>query len=76
MTWRDKLEIGLKENASYRKDNLPATEVTGAQVPQGPGRSAEVPHARETRTATPAASSAPAVGDASRPPGRRVRRRA
>lgn len=23
MTWRDKLELGLKEDAPYRKDNLP-----------------------------------------------------
>jgi len=23
MTWKDKLEIGLKEDAPYRKDNLP-----------------------------------------------------
>ena len=23
MTWRDKLELGIKENAPFRKDNLP-----------------------------------------------------
>ena len=50
MTWRDKLEIGLKENAPYRKDNLPQQEVIGPEVPQGPGRSAEIPHARDTST--------------------------
>ena len=47
MTWRDKLEIGLKENALYRKDNLPTGEVSGPEVPQGPGRSAEIPRSRE-----------------------------
>jgi hypothetical protein len=50
MAWRDKLEIGLKENAPYRKDNLPPNEVIGVEVSQGPGRSAEIPHARATRT--------------------------
>ena len=49
MTWKDKLEIGLKENATYRKDNLPRGEVTGPELPQGPGRSAEIPDAREHR---------------------------
>jgi hypothetical protein len=53
MTWRDKLEIGLKENAPYRKDNLPLTEVIGPELSQGPGRSAEIPHARGTSTQTP-----------------------
>jgi hypothetical protein len=48
MTWRDKLEIGLKENASFRKDNLPPVEVTGPELGQGPGRSAEIPDARTT----------------------------
>ena len=28
MTWKDKLEIGLKEDAPYRKDNLPESEVS------------------------------------------------
>jgi hypothetical protein len=46
MTWKDKLEIGLKEDAPYRKDNLPEAEIRGPQVPTGPGRSAEVPLAR------------------------------
>ena len=32
MTWRDKLEIGLKENALFRKDNLPLAEVTDYQT--------------------------------------------
>ena len=54
MTWRDKLEIGLKENAPYRKDNLPLSEVFGPELPQGAGRSAEIPDARDTKTQTQA----------------------
>jgi hypothetical protein len=52
MTWRDKLEIGLKENAPYRKDNLPLSEVVGPELPQGAGRSAEIPDARGARPQT------------------------
>ena len=34
MTWKDKLEIGLKEDAPYRKDNLPQTlELKGFPEP-------------------------------------------
>ena len=29
MTWRDKLELGLKEDAAYRKDNLPPGQIRG-----------------------------------------------
>ncbi len=47
MTVKDKLEIGLKEDASFRKDNLPEQQVRGPQVPKGEGRSPEVPAARE-----------------------------
>ena len=47
MTWRDKLEIGLKEDAPFRKDNLPASEVRGPETPKGPGRSPEIPMARD-----------------------------
>jgi hypothetical protein len=43
MTWRDKLELGLKEDAAYRKDNLPASQIRGPEVPTGPGRSPEIP---------------------------------
>ena len=53
MTWRDKLEIGLKEDAPYRKDNLPPNQVRGPQVPSGPGRSPEVPQARHDETEVP-----------------------
>jgi hypothetical protein len=46
MTIKDKLEIGLKEDAPYRKDNLPEAEVRGPEIPTGPGRSPEIPAAR------------------------------
>jgi len=39
MTWRDILEIGLKDDASHRKDNLPESEVCGPKTSTGPGRS-------------------------------------
>lgn len=45
MTWKDKLEIGLKEDAPFRKDNLPESEVKGPEVPSGPGRSPVIPAA-------------------------------
>jgi len=46
MTWKDKLEIGLKEDALFRKDNLPPQEIHGPQLSRGPGRSPEIPLAR------------------------------
>ena len=36
MTWKDKLEIGLKEDAPFRKDNLPEDQVRGPEVPRVP----------------------------------------
>jgi hypothetical protein len=33
MTLKDKLEIGLKEDAAYRKDNLPEAQVRGPEIP-------------------------------------------
>ena len=50
MTWRDKLELGLKEDAAYRKDNLPPRQIRGTERPTGPGRSPEIPLARGDRT--------------------------
>ena len=47
MTWRDKLELGLKNNAGSRKDNLPPDEVRGPEIPSGPGRSDEIPLSRQ-----------------------------
>jgi hypothetical protein len=49
MTWRDKLEIGLKEDAPYRKDNLPESQIRGPEIPAGPGRSPEIPMARRDK---------------------------
>jgi hypothetical protein len=39
MTWKDKLELGLKNDAPFRKDNLPPQEQHGPVIPAGPGRS-------------------------------------
>jgi len=49
MTWRDKLEVGLKEDAPFRKDNLPESQVRGPEIPSGPGRSPVIPMARGDR---------------------------
>jgi hypothetical protein len=54
VTWKDKLEIGLKEDAPYPKDNLPAGEVRGPEKPAGPGRSPEIPMARGDKNQSPA----------------------
>jgi hypothetical protein len=53
MTWRDKLEIGLKPDAPYRKDNLPDQQVRGPEVPAGKGRSPVVPAAADDKTVAP-----------------------
>jgi hypothetical protein len=53
MTLKDKLEIGLKEDAAYRKDNLPDAQVRGPEIPTGPGRSPEIPLAREDKNVVP-----------------------
>lgn len=49
MTWKDKLEIGLKDDAPFRRDNLPEFQQTsGGTVPEDSeaGRSPEEPGAR------------------------------
>jgi hypothetical protein len=49
MTIKDKLEIGLKEDAPYRRDNLPDSEKSpdGPDTrPDDPTRSPEEPGAR------------------------------
>jgi hypothetical protein len=51
MTWKDKLELGLKEDAPFRKDNLPENEVHGPEDPAGPGRSPVVREKKEEREA-------------------------
>ena len=47
MTWRDKLELGIKNDAALRKDNLPDSEVHGAEESAGPGRSPVIAEKRE-----------------------------
>jgi hypothetical protein len=50
MTWKDKLEIGLKDDAPFRRDNLPDFQKhTGGPEtkPGDPTRSPEEPGARE-----------------------------
>ena len=59
MTLKDKLEIGLKEDAPYRKDNLPEAQVRGSEIPAGPGRSPEIPLARGDTTVVPDTEDAP-----------------
>ena len=54
MTGRDKLGLGLKEDAPSRKENLPAGEITGPERPAAPGKSPEIPAARGNPTAAPA----------------------
>ena len=53
MTLKDKLEIGLKEDAPYRKDNLPDEQVRGPEVESGSGRSPEIPAARGDKNIVP-----------------------
>ncbi len=49
MRWREKVEIGLKVDAPFRKDkpfrtdNVPPSQIRGPEPPTGPGRSPEVP---------------------------------
>src|SRR5262245_17265944 len=50
MTWKDKLEIGLKGDAPFRRDNLPDSQKDpeGPETkPEDPTRSPEEPGARE-----------------------------
>jgi hypothetical protein len=56
MTWKDKLEIGLKDDAPFRKDNLPEFQVhsdTPETKPGDPTRSPEEPGARQEAEAVP-----------------------
>ena len=61
MTWKDKLEIGLKPDAPIRKDNLPKEQVRGPQIDAGDGRSAVVPAAAGDKTVAPPARRQPRV---------------
>ena len=64
MTWKDKLEIGLKDDAPYRRDNLPEDQADGPKQPAGPGRSPEVPGVRDDENDPPVQPGArrPAAG--------------
>ena len=53
MTLKDKLEIGLKDDANYRKDNLPEDQVRGPEIPSGPGRSPVIPAAKDDKNIVP-----------------------
>jgi hypothetical protein len=53
MTWKDKLEIGLKNDAPFRKDNLPEQQIEGPEIPSGPGRSPLIPAAKEEAESVP-----------------------
>ena len=65
MTWKDKLELGLKQDAPFRKDNLPEQQVRGPEVPAGPGRSPIVPAAVEdVVTQPPPVATPPATVEA------------
>jgi hypothetical protein len=70
MTWRDKLELGLKEDAAFRKDNLPPGQVRGPELPTGPDRSPEIPLARGDRTPAATKPSAGTMPGRSRRTGR------
>lgn len=45
MTWRDKREIGLREDTSYRKYNLPEGRIRDPMLPTRLDRAPEVPMA-------------------------------
>ena len=61
MTWKDKLEIGLKPDAPIRKDNLPKEQVRGPQIDAGKGRSDVIPAAAGDKTVAPPARRQPRV---------------
>ena len=49
MTWKDKLEVGLKNDAPFRRDDLPDFQKSDegrARKPGDPGRSPQEPEAR------------------------------
>jgi hypothetical protein len=70
MTWRAKLELGLKEDAPYRKDNLPPSQVRGPELPTGPGRSPAIPLAGGDRAQVATEPSARTTPGRSRRTGR------
>jgi hypothetical protein len=65
MTWKDKLEIGLKDDAAFRHDNVPDFQKTGDSANGGEktDRSPEEPQAREDAETAPS----PVEGTADHP---------
>ena len=62
MTWKDKLEIGLKDDAAFRHDNLPEFQQTtpvSKKKPGDPTRSREEPGARAVAAKQSAARKKP-----------------
>jgi hypothetical protein len=62
MTWKDKLEIGLKDDAPFRRDNLPDFQKTdggATSMPGDPTRSPEEPGARQDAAAPPRTAARP-----------------
>jgi len=47
MTLKDRLEVGLKEDAPYRRDNLPNAQIAGPEMSADAGRSPVVLAARK-----------------------------
>jgi len=63
MTWRDKMEIGLKKDAPFRLDNLPeSTDPTGPVRPAGAGRSPVVVDAKKAAERAPRATAGKSTG--------------
>lgn len=53
MTWEDRLELWLKEDGAYRKDNLPPRQIRASELLTGFGRSPQIPLARGDQTEVP-----------------------
>jgi hypothetical protein len=72
MTWKDKLEVGLKDDAPFRRDNLPEFQQTPGPDDEGkpddPTRSPEEPGAREEAARQAASRGVPKRRRTRRPP--------
>jgi hypothetical protein len=68
MTWKDKMELGLKNDAGRRKDNLTPEEVRGPEVDAGPGRSPVIPAAKGDKTEVPEQGSPEQAAEDTEPP--------
>jgi hypothetical protein len=76
MTWKDKLEIGIKEDAPFRRDNLPPSQQdpNGRETKQNDEtRSPEEPGARDAaRVGAKVAKRKTENADRRQRPGRRT----